>query len=205
VEILKKGHTMKKILISVLATVVMSSALSAAATPKSPKKQTPWGLYVDAKEANAMKLANPNNVLFIDVRDPAELLFVGFTDIVDFNIPFKTVNVNKWHNKKPVFKLETNKYFEKDIAKALKLKGMSKDTPIIIMCRSGGTRGAPATKLLAGHGYSKIYVVTDGFEGSKTKIGDKKGFRLINGWKNAGLPWGNKLNKEKMYFTNFQH
>lgn len=196
---------MQKILIKILFSAIMSSALLSSPTPTSPEKQTKWGLYVDAKEANAMKKADPANVLFIDVRDPVEVMFVGFTDVVDYNIPFMTVNTNKWHSKKPVFKLEKNKYFEEDIAKALKMKGMSKDTPILIMCRSGGTRGAPATKLLEGHGYSKVYVVTDGFEGSKTKIGDKKGFRLENGWKNSGLPWSNKLNKEKMYFTNFQH
>ncbi len=196
---------MQKILITLLFSAIMSSTLFSSPTPTSPKKQTKWGLYVDAKEANAMKKADPANVLFIDVRDPIELMFVGFTDVVDYNIPFMTVNTNKWHSKKPVFKLEKNKYFEEDIAKALKMKGMSKDTAILIMCRSGGTRGAPATKLLEGHGYSKVYVVTDGFEGSKTKTGDKKGFRLENGWKNSGLPWSNKLNKEKMYFTNFQH
>ena len=196
---------MQKILITLLLSAIMSSALLSSPTPTSPEKQTKWGLYVDAKEANTMKKANPDNVLFIDVRDPIEIMFVGFTDVVDYNIPFMTVNTNKWHSKKPVFKLEQNKHFEEDIAKALKIKGMSKDTPILIMCRSGGTRGAPATKLLEGHGYSKVYVVTDGFEGSKTKTGDKKGFRLENGWKNSGLQWSYKLNKEKMYFINFQH
>jgi len=196
---------MKKIFITMILSAIMSSALLSSPTPSSPEKQTKWGLYVDAKEANAMKQANPKNVLFIDVRDPVEIMFVGFTDVVDYNIPFMTVNTHKWHNKKPVFKLEKNKYFEQDISKALKMKGMTKDTPILIMCRSGGTRGAPAAKLLEGHGYSKVYVVTDGFEGSKTKLGDKKGFRLENGWKNAELPWSNKLNKDKMYFTNFQH
>ena len=196
---------MQKILITLLLSVIMSSALLSAPTPTSPEEQTTWGLYLDAKEANAMKKADPANLLFIDVRDPAEIMFVGFTDVVDYNIPFMTVNTNKWHSKKPVFELEKNKYFENDIANALKMKGMSKDTPILIMCRSGGTRGAPATKLLEGHGYSKVYVVTDGFEGSKTKTGDKKGFRLEDGWKNSGLPWGYELNKEKMYFTNFQH
>jgi rhodanese-related sulfurtransferase len=65
---------------------------------------------------------------------------------------------------------------------------MDKDDAII-MCRSGGTRGAPSTKLLEGRGYKNVYVVTDGFDGSKTKSGDKKGFRLENGWKNSDLPW----------------
>ncbi|RKZ61085.1 MAG: sulfurtransferase, partial [Gammaproteobacteria bacterium] len=26
------------------------------------------------------------------------------------------------------------------------------------------------------------------------------GWRLKNGWKNSGLPWSYKLNKEKMYY-----
>ncbi|MEA3384470.1 MAG: rhodanese-like domain-containing protein [Campylobacterota bacterium] len=195
---------MRKLLLSLLATTFVVSSLFGAPAPKSPKKQTSWGLYVDAKEAYAMKKANPKNVLFLDVRDPVEAMFVGFTNEVDYNIPFKTVNPNAWHPKKPVFKLVTNKNFEKDVAKALKLKGMSKDASIIIMCRSGGTRGAPATKLLENKGYKNVYVVTDGFEGSKTKKGDKAGFRLENGWKNSGQPWGYKLDKSKMYFTNFK-
>ncbi len=195
---------MKKIILSLFTISLVATSLFSAATPKSLKKQTTWGLYIDAKEAYAMKKEDPKNVLFIDVRDPAELMFVGFTNEVDYNIPFKTVDANAWHSKKPVFNLVTNKNFEQDIAKALKLKGMNKDASIIIMCRSGGTRGAPATKSLENKGYKKVYVVTDGFEGSKTKKGDKADFRLENGWKNSDLPWGYKLNKSKMYFTNFK-
>ena len=196
---------MKKITILLFTISLLVSTSFAASVPKSPKKQTIWNLYVDAKEAGAMKKANPNKVLFIDVRDPIELLFVGYTDVVDYNIPFKTANKNKWHSKKPIFALEVNKHFEEDIAKALKMKNMTKDNSIIIMCRSGGSRGAPAIKLLEGHGYKSIYVVVDGFEGSKTKKGDKKGFRLKNGWKNSGQKWTTKLDKKKMYFNNFQH
>jgi len=194
---------MKKLISSTIVLAIMSLSLSASAVPSKKSKQTKWGLYVDAKEAYKMKKEDSQNVLFIDVRDPVEVMFVGFTNMVDFNIPFKMVNPNKWHAKKPVFHLETNKNFQKDIEKALKLKNMSKDSKIIIMCRSGGTRGAPATKLLEGFGYKNVYVVTDGFEGSKTKTGDKKGFRLENGWKNSSLPWGYKLDKSKMYFSNF--
>jgi len=195
---------MKKFILSLLTISLVFTSLYGAPEPKSKDKQTVWKLYVDAKEAYDMKKADPKNVLFLDVRDPVEAMFVGFTNEVDFNIPFKTVNPNAWHPKKPVFKLELNKNFEKDVAKALKLKGMSKDDAIVIMCRSGGTRGAPATKLLENKGYKKVYVVTDGFEGSKTKKGEKAGFRLENGWKNSGLPWGYKLDKSKMYFTNFK-
>ena len=67
------------------------------------------------------------------------------------------------------------------------------------MCRSGGTRGAPSAKALAGKGYKAVYVVVDGFEGGTLKAGERKGWRLKNGWKNEGLPWSYKLNKEKLY------
>jgi rhodanese-related sulfurtransferase len=195
---------MKKIISSMLIATVCATSLFSATEPKSPKKQTSWKLYVDAKEAYNMKKSDPDNVLLLDVRDPAEIMVVGFSNFVDYNIPFMFINKDKWHPKMPFLGLDVNKNFEKDIAKALKMKNMDKDDAIIIMCRSGGTRGAPATKLLEGHGYKKVYVVTDGFEGSKTKSGDKKGFRLENGWKNSDLPWGYKLDKSKMYFSNFK-
>ncbi|MET0049803.1 MAG: sulfurtransferase, partial [Candidatus Thiodiazotropha sp.] len=49
-------------------------------------------------------------------------------------------------------------------------------------------------------GYDQVYVVTDGFEGGTLKEGERKGWRLRNGWKNSDLPWSYKLNREKMYF-----
>ena len=192
----------KKILVVVLMLAFLSVAvLQAAPAPKSPKKQTPWGLYVDSKEAYQMKQEQGDKVLFVDVRDPIEIMFTGFTDVVDVNVPFKLANRNKWNPKKPVYAMELNPGFEKGIEAALKKKGLSKDAPIILMCRSGGTRGAPSAKKLWGKGYKQVYVVTDGFEGGKIKKGDKKNWRLKNGWKNSGLPWSYKLNKDKMYFA----
>jgi len=126
-------------------------------------------------------------------------MFSAFTNVVDINIPFKLVDRNQWNEKKGRYDINTNSNFESDIDAALKARGLTKRAPIILMCRSGGTRGAPATKLLEGKGYTTVYVVTDGFEGTKIKDGDKKGWRLVNGWKNSGQPWGYKLVKEKMY------
>lgn len=185
-----------------LATSLSIATLQAAEIPKDPKKQTTWGLYVDSKEVATMKKELGDKMLFIDVRDPVEIMFTGFTDLVDINIPFKTADRSTWHKKKPVFNMVVNKNFEKDIESALKERGLNKDAPIAIMCRSGGTRGAPATKLLEGKGYKNIYVVTDGFEGGTVKKGEKKNWRIKNGWKNANLPWSYKLNQEKMYMPN---
>jgi len=184
-----------------LVAMLASSVAFAAGKPSDPKKQTSWDLYVDSKEAYAMKKKHADTVLFIDVRDPIEIMFTGFTDVVDLNIPFKVSNPTNWNAKKPVFEMAVNKQFEPMIEQALKDRGMDKSAAVILMCRSGGTRGAPSAKMLEGKGYENVYVVTDGFEGGKIKQGEQKNWRLKDGWKNAGLPWSYNLNKEKMYFS----
>ena len=93
--------------------------------------------------------------------------------------------------------MEINADFEAGIAKALAAHNLTKESPILLMCRSGGERGAPSAKMLEGKGYTQVYVVTDGFEGGTVKEGDKKNWRLVDGWKNSGLPWGYTLNKAK--------
>ncbi len=191
----------KLILLFVVFLYLGTTLTFAAEKPSSPKKQTAWNLYVNSKEAYAMKQKLGDQMLFIDVRDPIEIMFTGFTDVVDINIPFKLANRTVWNKKKPVFKMEINPNFEEEVAEALEARGLTKEVPVVIMCRSGGTRGAPATKYLENKGYKQVYVVTDGFEGGKIKEGERKNWRLKNGWKNSGLPWSYKLNKEKMYFS----
>ena len=190
----------KIIVLFVLVVCMSVMAVSAAEKPTNPKQQTAWNLYVDSKEAYAMKQKLGDKMLFIDVRDPIEIMFTGFTDVVDINIPFKLTIGSVWNDKKPVFLMTVNPDFEAEIAAALEARGLTKEVPVVIMCRSGGTRGAPAIKYLENKGYKQVYVVTDGFEGGKIKDGDRKNWRLKNGWKNSGLPWSYKLNKEKMYF-----
>ena len=187
-------------LIAALAFVLPLSA-AAAPEPEDPKKQTPWGLYLDAKEAHALKTVEGDRVLFVDVREPIEIMFTGFTDVVDVNVPFLIANRGKWHPTKPNFAMEKNPDFEPGIARALQARGLTKDAAVILMCRSGGTRGAPSANALWGKGYSRVYVVVDGFEGDSLKEGPNKNWRLKNGWKNAGLPWSYRLNKEKIYFV----
>lgn len=185
----------------VLVLLAIPTLAFASDVPSDPKKQTSWGLYVDSKETYEMKQKLGEQMLFVDVRDPIEIMFTGFTDVADINIPFKLADRNQWNSKKPVFAMFENPNFERDIEAALEARGLSKQVPIIIMCRSGGTRSAPATKLLENKGYENVYVVTDGFEGGTVKDGERKNWRLKNGWKNSGLPWSYKLNKDKMYLS----
>lgn len=186
-----------------LCTLICASSFQtiAAPAPETPERQTSWGLYVDSREAYELKTGpEGKKVLFVDVRDPIEIMFTGFTDTVDINIPFLISNPRKWNDKKSVFAMEPNKRFEEQIYKTLTAHGLGKDDKIVLMCRSGGERGAPSAKALEGKGYKQVYVVVDGFEGDTVKDGAKKNWRLVNGWKNSGLPWGYKLDRQKMYF-----
>ncbi len=179
------------------AFLILTGSAFAAPEPTNPERQTPWKLYVDSKEAFAMKSEQGSKVLLVDVRDPVEIMFTGFAPAVDVVVPFMVANRGKWNEQRSVYQVEKDPNFEANIAKALASRGLSKDTPILLMCRSGGERGAPSAKELWGKGYAKVYVVTDGFEGDTVKTGDKQNWRLVDGWKNAGLPWGYKLDKAK--------
>jgi len=190
---------LRKTLSIAIFAIASISPLFAADAPKDPSRQTSWGLYVDSREAYQMKTGESGaEVLFVDVRDPIEIMFTGFTDVVDVNVPYMSSNRQKWNDKKNVYAMEVNPAFEAQIAKALADRKLSKDSPVVLMCRSGGERGAPSAKMLEGKGYKQVYVVTDGFEGDTVKDGDKKNWRLVNGWKNSGLPWGYTLNKAKV-------
>lgn len=185
-----------------LMFAIMAGPATAAPAPSDPERQTSWGLYIDSKEANNLKLQLGDKMLLVDVRDPVEIMFTGFAPAVDVVVPFMSADRTKWNDKKSAFAMEKNPNFEAQIAKALADRGLSKDAPIAIMCRSGGERGAPSAKDLDGKGYSKVYVVVDGFEGDTLKDGERKGWRLVNGWKNSGLPWSYKLDKAKVMPAN---
>ncbi len=191
---------MKALFLAMVMAVTFGSAFAhAAPAPSDPKKQTPWGLYLTSAEAAAMKTEQGKAVLFVDVREPVEIMFTGYTDMIDANVPFLLVNPSKWHPKKPVLMMEKNPNFAKGIELALKAQGLDKTAPIILMCRSGGTRGAPSARALEGKGYKSVYVVVDGFEGSTSKDNPGAPWRSVNGWKNSDLPWSYKLNREKVF------
>ena len=165
----------------------------------SQKKQTTLGLYMTPQQALDTMKSQPDNTLFIDVRTREEVNFLGMPTVADANIPYMKLNEwFNWNEKKKNFKMEVNSEFIDDITNRLTNKNLSKEDKIIFICRSG-SRSAKATDLLAKLGYTNVYSVTEGFEGDKSKNGDLKGQRVVNGWKNHNLPWSYKLEKNKMY------
>jgi rhodanese-related sulfurtransferase len=199
---MKSKHAFGRTLFSALAvlTFAMASsalALDAAQVPQS--KQTKPGLYLDAREAYALKQQLGDGALFIDIRTRGEVSYTGMATVVDAHVPLLEHPANApWDEKAGRFKLEYNNDFDAELARRVAAKGLGKDAPVILMCRSGD-RSSKAVNLLAELGYTKVYTVIDGFEGDVAKDGPDAGKRVVNGWKNAGLPWTYKLDKDKLY------
>jgi rhodanese-related sulfurtransferase len=103
-----------------------------------------------------------------------------------------------WDSTKATYKLELNPDFLPEVRHRLTEKGLGPDSPIVLICRSGD-RSAAAANLLAEAGFKNVYSVVDGYEGDVATEGPKAGQRVVNGWKNAGLPWSYKLDRAKMY------
>jgi len=166
-------------------------SLAQSSIPK--QKQTVLGLYVTAKEAHEMWLADKNKIKILDVRTPEEYIFVGHAPM-SRNIPIQLFNYKMAvRNKGPLMKANPN--FIVEVGRKFK----TSDT-ILVICRSGN-RSAAAVNAMAAAGFKIAYSVTDGFEGDRVKdpSNSNYGKRFKNGWKNSGIPWTDKLNPELIW------
>lgn len=154
---------------------------------------------ITAQETYEKVQIEGDKMLFIDVRDPVEIMFVGFTDVVDANIPFLMVDRTQWNAERGVFKLYQNPDFADLVRLELAKRGLDANAEIITLCRSGSERGEPSAAYLRENGFPNARYVINGFQGSAIKDGPQAGFRLQNGWQNSGLPWSAKMNADKMF------
>ncbi len=183
--------------------MILAFNATAADAPDKESMHTKAGLYVNANEAHQM-ITEPEGreVVLIDVRDAIEIKFTGYTQMTDIHVPWKIMDSNKWDDKKMSYGGHRNKNFSNELQTQLDKMGVSKKAHLIFMCRSGSTRSAPAADIFYDKGYVNVYSMVDGFEGGKAKDEPHKGARVVDGWKNAGLPWGWKLEKDVMYGIN---
>jgi rhodanese-related sulfurtransferase len=166
-------------------------SLAQSSIPK--QKQTVLELYVTAKEAHEMWLADKNKIKILDVRTPEEYIFVGHAPMAH-NIPIHLFNYKMAvRNKGPL--MVANPNFIAEVGQKFK----TSDT-ILVICRSGN-RSAAAVNAMASVGFKITYSVTDGFEGDRVKDSSSSfyGKRLKNGWRNSGVPWTDKLNPELIW------
>ena len=156
-------------------------------------------LGISAQDAYAKTQQTKQKVLLVDVRDPVEIMFIGFANAVDVNIPFLVVDRNKWNAERNIFDMPRNPDFVAQIKAELAKRGLDEKTEVITMCRSGSERGEPSAKVLREAGLVNARFVVNGFQGDAIKEGPDAGKRLKNGWQNSGLSWGSKMNADKVY------
>lgn len=187
------------IVIPMLSILCAGSAYAIDASAVPEAKRTKLGLYLTPEEAWDIIQNEPDKVLFLDVRTRAEATYVGMPTAADALVPFVEHDPFwSWDDKRQTYKVEPMQDFVPEADRRLAEKGLAKDDKVLVMCRSG-TRSAMAADRLAQAGYTQVYNVIEGFEGDTQKAGEAQGERTVNGWKNAGLPWSYKLDKNKVY------
>ena len=181
------------ITIVIVSLCLTPCAMGQQSGPELPKaKQTSLGLYLTAREAYDKWQADPETITVLDVRTTEEYLFIGHAPMA-WNVPLMS-QTHEWNPDKQRFKMQPNTDFVAQVTEFAK----PTDT-ILVMCRSGG-RSAMAVNLLAEAGFTNVYNITDGMEGDEVKDPASvfQGQRLVNGWKNSGVPWTYDINHEKM-------
>lgn len=181
-----------KPLAAVMLVCALSAPVFAADEPSKETAKTTLGLYVTAKEAWQM-MQDDSQALLVDVRDPVEAKFTGFSTETDIHVPWMIADYGTWSTKHSSWGMTPNPDFDQQLMARLNELGATHDTAIIVMCRSGSTRSAPVVDMLAEKGFTNAWTVVDGFEGATLKEGDSKGVRAVNGWRNSGLPWSYKI------------
>ena len=125
-------------------------------------------------EAFALLGEQPDAVL-VDVRTRAEWSYVGTPDLSALG---RTVLLAEWLTfpdgaRNPGFLSE------------LTAGGVSKDAPVVFLCRSG-VRSVAAAEAATAAGFTAAYNITEGFEGPSDDAGHRG---TAAGWKVRGLPW----------------
>lgn len=121
------------------------------------------------------KLKSTPEARLVDVRTQAEWQFVGLPDLSSLETQPILVS---WQ----VFPtMAKNDAFAQQLA----AQGITPETPLLFLCRSG-VRSKAAAELMTSLGYKECWNVSDGFEGPLDETRHRGGKA---GWKADNLPW----------------
>ncbi len=126
-----------------------------------------------------LALAEDADAVLVDVRTTAEWTFVGVPDLSALG---KEVLFVEWQ----AFGGQPDMAgFVDAVGAALERQGVSSETSLYFLCRSG-QRSAAAARAMTGAGYRSCFNVAGGFEG---RLDAARHRGSVEGWKAAGLPW----------------
>jgi len=149
---------------------------------------------VTPEQAYEMVRKDPKHTFIVDVRTRPEYQLIGHPAGA-YHVPLKF-----WNGKlgKKKYGMSSNPNFAND----LKARFNPQTDTLIFMCRSGG-RSCAAAEAAASAGWpaEKVFNLLGGFEGGKVKTKGSiyYGQRKLGGWRNAGLPWIYKIDKNLAY------
>lgn len=196
---MKWTKTISKNLFAVLVLTVFIGKLTISTayaqeseTTLLEHKQTTLGLYVTSAEAYTMWLTSPEAITILDVRTPEEYIYIGHATMA-YNVPI-AIQSYTWNAKTNEFDMK----MQSDFVTQVQTIAQPTDT-ILVTCRSG-SRSAMAVNQLAAAGYLYVFNITDGFEGDMVKDEASLYYekRMVNGWKNSGVPWTYELVSEQV-------
>jgi rhodanese-related sulfurtransferase len=148
---------------------------------------------ITAQQAWQMKLDPHDDTLLIDIRGRAEAYYTGLPAAIDAQVPFLEPAAGfEWNATLREPRLEFRTDFVAKVDRALRVAHLKHTDPVVLLCGSGD-RAPVAALLLQEYGYSQVYVVRDGFEGSLERRADGSDPRTDGGWKNSGLPWTGRV------------
>jgi len=125
-------------------------------------------------EAWALLEEDPKAVL-VDVRTAPEWGFVGVPRLDGLGKETLCISWQAYPD------MARNADFAAEVA----AKGVGKDQPVLLLCRSGA-RSKAAAMALTQAGFGPCYNVAEGFEGDRDGALHRGS---VGGWKVAGLPW----------------
>lgn len=178
-----RSTTLRILLMSVVVAFIAANAVNAVTAKRVPTdKQTTLGLYLTAQEAYDYLRWNATNSLFLDVRDPAEVRYVGMPAGVDFIVPFRLLNLKASDIRTARAESVANTDFVTEVNARVAARGLDKSATLILICSCG--RYAPhAVNALTDAGYSNVFTVIDGYRG----------------WKRSNLPWTLEIDPATAY------
>jgi rhodanese-related sulfurtransferase len=129
-------------------------------------------------EAAWQTLAADAEATLIDVRTVAEWHYVGVPSLESIG---KAPIFAEWQS----FGGRPVPDFVPLLAAELEQRGISKDAPLIFICRSGARSRSAAIAMTAA-GFTNCFNVGPGFEGPIDPQGHRNS---LSGWRVSGLPW----------------
>jgi rhodanese-related sulfurtransferase len=124
-------------------------------------------------------LSSEPKAQLIDVRTSAEWNFVGVPDLASIGREPILIEWQRYPD------MAVNPVFVQALSAELNTRGVTPQTPLLFLCRSGA-RSQSAAVAMSAAGYGRSYNVAGGFEGARDAAGHRG---TVEGWKFDSLPW----------------